>query len=111
MTMPNRTYIVPPIEIEQAPERGAYARRVIAGWLPPEEAAQLRAGVMPWLPISTAPKDHTLFLAATSDGRMMIFRGDLLARALDARAPDHLTFPATHWMPLPARPATAEVEK
>ncbi len=32
-----------------------------------------------WQPIETAPKDETLFLTATSDGRVMIWRGDILA--------------------------------
>ena len=57
-----------------------------------------------WRPIETAPKDGTLFLAVTKDGRMMIFRGDLLAHTMNMRTPDHLTFPATHWMPLPEPP-------
>ena len=60
-----------------------------------------------WLPIESAPKDASLFLAATSDGRMMIWRADLLARAMDMSTPDHLTFPATHWMPLPSPPDPA----
>jgi len=57
-----------------------------------------------WRPISIAPTDQTLFLAVTADGRMMIFRGDMLAHAMKSRTPDHLTFPATHWMPLPSVP-------
>ena len=36
-----------------------------------------------WRPIGTAPKDETLFLVATGDGRMMIWRGDLLAGNLE----------------------------
>ena len=62
-----------------------------------------------WRPIGTAPKDETLFLVSTSDGRMMIWRGDLLAGNLErqraGRQPDHLSFPATHWQYLPKPPA------
>lgn len=58
-----------------------------------------------WLPIESAPKDGKLFLAATDDGRIMIWRGSILARDLAGPTPNHLSFPATHWRPLPAPPA------
>jgi len=57
-----------------------------------------------WLPIESAPKDKTLFLAATADGRIMIFSGMILDIAMGKRTPNHLQFPATHWQPLPASP-------
>ncbi len=61
-----------------------------------------------WKPIETMPKDDTLLLAATKDGRIMIWRGKFLADNLHRQSighePDHLAFPATHWMPLPALP-------
>ena len=58
-----------------------------------------------WQPIETAPTDDTLFLAATADGRIMIWNGSLLHRVLtEERQPLHLQFPATHWMPLPELP-------
>lgn len=58
-----------------------------------------------WQSIETAPKDDTLFLAATGDGRMMIWNGKILATATARGTPNHLSFPATHWMPLPQPPA------
>ena len=61
-----------------------------------------------WRPIETAPKDGTLILAWVPDGRMMIWRADLLAHGLSARTPEHLKFPATHWRPLPAPPEKKE---
>jgi hypothetical protein len=62
-----------------------------------------------WHPIGTMPTDDTLFLAATADGRMMIWRGDILAHSLRERTPHHLQFPATHWMPLPWPPPRREL--
>jgi hypothetical protein len=58
------------------------------------------------MPIESRPKGDTQFLACTADGRVMIFNGVILDRILtnDDRAPSHLQFPATHWMPLPAPP-------
>lgn len=59
-----------------------------------------------WQPIETRPRDDSQFLACTEDGRVMIFNGIILDRILtnDDRAPKHLQFPATHWMPLPTPP-------
>jgi hypothetical protein len=57
-----------------------------------------------WRTIRSAPKDDTLFLAATRDGRIMIYRGDILATAMKETTPEHLSFPAVAWMPLPERP-------
>lgn len=65
-----------------------------------------------WRTIESAPKGDDLFLVATADGRMTIWRGSLLAGNLERQRrgmqPDHLSYPATHWMPLPAPPATPE---
>lgn len=52
-------------------------------------------------PIESAPRDDTLFLAKTADGRMMIWNGSLLHSAMSSQTPNHLQFPATRWMPLP----------
>lgn len=57
-----------------------------------------------WRPISEAPRDGTLFLACTADGRLMIWRGDILANAMANNTPNHLQFPATNFMPLPSPP-------
>jgi hypothetical protein len=54
-------------------------------------------------PIETAPRDDTMFLAGCPDGRIMIWSGRIFALQ-DEITPDHLRFPATHWMPLPASP-------
>ena len=55
-----------------------------------------------WQPIETMPTGDDLFLAATEDGRIMIWRGSILARNLKGPTPDHLSFPAVAWQPLPA---------
>lgn len=67
------------------------------------------AAMSPWRPIETAPKDDSLFLAWVPDGRTMIWSGRLLQRALGP-GPDHLRFPATHWMPLPEPPGNSPVK-
>ena len=67
-----------------------------------ESAGQVRGDG--WLPIESAPKDKTLFLAATADGRIMIFSRMILDIAMGKRTPNHLQFPATHWQPLPVSP-------
>lgn len=62
--------------------------------------------VTAWQPIETAPKDDTMILAATSDGRVMVWAGYILHRTRNGPQPipAHLQFPATHWMPLPSAP-------
>lgn len=63
-----------------------------------------------WLPIESAPKDETLFLAYCPadedfpDGRMMIWKGSIFAFQKNP-TPNHLQFPATHWRPLPSAPS------
>jgi hypothetical protein len=57
-----------------------------------------------WRDIASAPTDDTVFLAATADGRMMIWRGHFLVTAMKDSTPDRLQYPATHWRPLPAPP-------
>lgn len=78
-------------------------------------AAQQAGEADRWRPIATAPKDETLFLAACPpdanfpDGRVMIWKGSIFAFQND-RTPEHLKFPATHWMPLPTAPLAAKPE-
>lgn len=70
----------------------------------PDERPRPRAEsifVLRWRSMKTAPTDDTLILAATEDGRRMIFRGSILAGAMKASTPEHLRFPAVAWMPLP----------
>ena len=68
-----------------------------------------------WLPIESAPKDETLFLAYCPadedfpDGRMMIWKGSIFAFQKNP-TPNHLQFPATHWRPLPSAPASEGAE-
>jgi hypothetical protein len=57
-----------------------------------------------WQPIETAPRDGEMILAATADGRMMIWKASLLQVAMEPTLSRHLQFPATHWMPLPEPP-------
>lgn len=58
-----------------------------------------------WRSMKTVPTDGaSTFLAATADGRMMIWRGDILAVAMKGGTPKHLQFPAIAWMPLPETP-------
>jgi hypothetical protein len=57
-----------------------------------------------WRPIESAPKGDEIFMAATADGRIMIFRGSILANMMKRSTPDHLQFPATHWRPPPSPP-------
>lgn len=73
----------------------------------PDEAGAQGEG---WLPIESAPKDETLFLAYCPadedfpDGRMMIWKGSIFAFQKNP-TPNHLQFPATHWRPLPSAPS------
>jgi hypothetical protein len=57
-----------------------------------------------WRPIDTVPKGDEIFMAATADGRIMIFRGSILANMMKKSTPEHLAFPAIAWMPLPEPP-------
>lgn len=59
--------------------------------------------IIEWQPIETVPTDDTMFLAVCADGRMMLWRGSIF-KYQNSRTPDHLQFPATHWMPLPPSP-------
>lgn len=61
-----------------------------------------------WRPIKTLPAG--LVIAGTADGRIMIWRGEMLARNMDGPTPGHLQFPAIAWMPLPAPPTTGETD-
>jgi hypothetical protein len=61
-----------------------------------------------WQPFETAPTDDTPFLAGTDDGsgRVLIWRGSVLANARLASTTSHISFPATHWMQVPLPPKT-----
>ncbi len=67
------------------------------------ELAKLRAEAE-WRPIETVPRGEEIFMAATADGRIMIFRGSILANMMKRSTPDHLQFPAVAWKPLPSPP-------
>ena len=57
-----------------------------------------------WQPIETLKGGDTDFvLARTADGRVMQWRASLLARNLKGPTPEHLSFPATEWMPAPIK--------
>lgn len=60
-----------------------------------------------WRPIVEAPRDETQFIARTRDGRTMIWSGRIFwqGRVTDHRTPDHLQFPATHFVLLTDLPA------
>lgn len=68
----------------------------------------------PWRPITEWPRRQELIIAATADYRRMIWQPAVLKNALASTAPEHLRFPATHWMyvadlpPLPPRGLIAE---
>ncbi len=57
-----------------------------------------------WRPIDTVPTGDEIFMAATADGRISIFRGSIVANMRRPDTPNHLQFPATHWLPLPPAP-------
>lgn len=72
--------------------------------LPPTQAAEA------WKPVSQWPERDELIIAATDDGRRMMWKPSILKGAMQG-APDHLTFPATFWMyltDLPSLPSTLE---
>lgn len=64
--------------------------------------------IVTWRPIETAPTDETQILAATEDGRRMIWSAEMLTRVTTGKTPFHLQFPATHWALLPAPPRKSE---
>lgn len=71
-------------------------------------AAMIAAAPQPpapvtWRRIESLPTNG-LLLAVTADGRMMIWEASILANAFNSKTPNHLQFPATHWMPLPEPP-------
>lgn len=83
--------------------------RHVAPALTASPAAAMREAAIippsPWRPIEEAPRDDTLFLAGIEgEERIMIVRGSVLVSMMDPKTPDHLQFPATHWMPLPPSP-------
>jgi hypothetical protein len=77
-----------------------FVRRIDAALSAPAE----KSSVDPWRPISTMPEHDALILAATADGRMMIWSTKILRLAMEAGTPNHLQFPAIAWMPLPPPP-------
>jgi hypothetical protein len=84
--------------------------------VPAHEVAALlvtMAEAMEWRPIETAPKDG-MFLAGWADGsgRSCVMAADIYhAQKGRQYTPPHLRFECTHWMPLPAPPASDEGEK
>jgi len=55
----------------------------------------------PWIPIGQMPLDFPkdkLFIALTADGRIMQVTRFLLESMINPATPDHLRFPATHYM-------------
>lgn len=69
-----------------------------------EAAEIIRTQIPAWRPMSEMPDDDTLVLAGCPDGRIMIWQSSILARNLRGPTPNHLQFPATGWMLLPAPP-------
>lgn len=53
-----------------------------------------------WRPIDTMPSDDVQVIAATDDGRVMIWSSEILSRVMSGAQPFHLQFPATRWMPV-----------
>jgi len=83
-----------------------------------KDAAALSEGEMGWRPIETAPKDETLIIIGSYNGRSQwcsdIWSGKALAdeQAKIAngvyKTSPHLMWEPTHWMPLPASPSMKE---
>lgn len=68
----------------------------------------LYAEAQSWRPIDCLMNYDGLILACTADGRRMMWDAAMLLRLggpMSESAPQHLQFPATHWMPLPEPPA------
>lgn len=83
------------------------ARREIDALMP----KLLKICKAPWTPIDDeTPTDQRMIIAGCPpcaefpEGRVMIWRADILARNLKGPTPAHLRFPATHWMPMIAAP-------
>jgi hypothetical protein len=83
-----------------------------------EVLQKARAGE--WLPIETAPKDGTIFLTGSYNGKgewcVEVWCGTALAdeQAIIARGffddCPHLMWDPTHWMPLPEPPADRAID-
>lgn len=58
-----------------------------------------------WQLIETLLNNDDFILAATRDGRRMIWKASILLRNIAGPTPKHLQFPATHWRSLPAPPS------
>jgi hypothetical protein len=78
--------------------------------------AYLRPTMVQWLPISTAPKDGTKFLASMAGGKMaeveLVFYDEYSSewRNYAYDPPNIEEADMTHWMPLPMRPQIEEVK-
>jgi hypothetical protein len=76
--------------------------------------AYLRPTMVQWLPIGTAPKDGTKFLASMAGGKMaeveLVFYDEYSSewRNYAYDPPNIEEADMTHWMPLPMRPALGE---
>mgnify|MGYP001562938001 CR=1 FL=1 len=68
-----------------------------------------------WQPIETAPQgddDFFLVCGVGDDRSPFVVRGSILKSAREPRTPSHLHLHwLTHWMPLPALPATSAVRQ
>lgn len=62
-----------------------------------------------WYSIEKLPNDDTLVIAGYKDVRM-IWKASILHNALNKKTPNHLQFPATHYMLLSNLPAIPELE-
>lgn len=51
-----------------------------------------------WNSIETLPTEDSEVIAATDDGRAMIWSSAILSRVMSGKQPFHLQFPATRWM-------------
>ena len=78
--------------------------------------AYLRPTMVQWLPIGTAPKDGTKFLASMAGGNMaeveLVFYDEYSSewRNYAYDPPNIEEADMTHWMPLPMRPQIEEVK-
>ncbi len=89
---------------------------VVRGLAVAKTALKELASRTAWQPIETMPTGEELILAwvppdgGFPDGRMMIWKASILARQFEPgqRTPNHLQYPATRWMLLPAPPPAGE---